>query len=92
MARDVEPLVASLGHALGEAKRRADHVHLCHADRLAAAQRRGAVVRIVQILQDHDEAAEARRGHAIDLVAALVAEVRPEGVDHQLGIHAAFVL
>src|SRR5439155_9060074 len=63
-----------------------DHAHLAHAHGLAAAQRRAAVVRIVQVLQHHHEARQARSGDAIDLVAPLVGQVGRERVYHQLRI------
>ena len=69
VAHDVEPLLAALRHALGEARTTRPTTRISqHADRLAAAQRRAAVVRIVQVLQHHHQPAPgARAADAVEL-------------------------
>ena len=63
VADDVQPLLAALRDHAGEPERldALDHVDALDAERLGAAQHGGAVVRIVQVLDHHAQAAQARR-------------------------------
>jgi len=62
------------------------HAQLEHAHALARAQRGAAVVRVVQVLQHHHQPRQPRRGHAVELVAPLVAEKRGQRGDHVLRV------
>ena len=61
VADDVQPLLAPLGDGARVAKRLVDldHLDALNAERLGAAQHRGAVVRVVQVLDHHPQ---RRRG------------------------------
>ena len=84
MANDVEPLLAPLRHRAREPERLdgLDHVDALDAERLGAAQHRGAVVRIVQVLDHHPQPPEAARRGGVDARAPFVEQ---EGSERRAG-------
>ena len=88
VADDVEPLLAALRHRRREPERlaRLRDLDALDAERLGAAQDRGAVVRIVQVLDRDAQAAEPRGDHLVDALAAPVEQQRAERGAGGLGV------